>query len=60
MEKQDRNNMTNSNNSGEIIIYEGADAAHGIDVRMQGETAWLTQKQLVELFQSNKANVANI
>jgi len=28
--------MTNKNNSGEIIIYEGADGAPGIEVRVRG------------------------
>ena len=50
MEKQNQNNMTNNNNSGEIIIYEGADGAPNIEVRLQDETVWLTQKQMAELF----------
>lgn len=54
----DKNNMINNNNSGEIIIYEGADGESNIEVRMQGETVWLSQSQLVELFQSSKANVS--
>ncbi|MFH1188001.1 MAG: RhuM family protein, partial [bacterium] len=47
-----------NNNSGEIIIYEGADGTSGIDVRVEGETVWLTQAQLVDLFQSSKANIS--
>lgn len=50
--------MTNSNNSGEIIIYEGSDGAPNIEVRVEDETVWLSQSQLVELFQSSKANVS--
>ena len=50
--------MTNNNNSGEIIIYEGADGAPSIEVHVEGETVWLSQSQLVELFQSSKANVS--
>jgi len=50
--------MTNDNNSGEVIIYEGADGAPNIEVRVEGETVWLSQLQLVELFQSSKANVS--
>ena len=41
-----------------IIIYEGDDGASHIDVRFEGETVWLTQSQLVELFQSSKANIS--
>jgi hypothetical protein len=41
-----------------IIIYEGDDGASHIDVRFEGETVWLTQSQLVELFESSKANIS--
>lgn len=34
----------------EIIIYQTADGKAKIDVRMQGETLWLTQAQMSELF----------
>jgi hypothetical protein len=57
MKNQDKNKIKN-NNSGEIIIYEGADGAPGIEVRVLGETVWLSQSKLVELFQSSKANVS--
>ena len=43
MAKQNKNNMTINmtiNNSGEIIIYGGADGVPRIEVRMQGETVW--------------------
>ncbi|KKP92095.1 MAG: hypothetical protein UR94_C0005G0004 [Parcubacteria group bacterium GW2011_GWA2_36_10] len=50
--------MTSNNNYGEIIIYEGADGASSIEVRVEGETVWLSQSQLVELFRSSKANVS--
>jgi len=36
-------NMTNNSNSGEMIIYEGADGAPGIEVRVEGEMEWLSQ-----------------
>ncbi|MEI8103307.1 MAG: virulence RhuM family protein [Candidatus Moraniibacteriota bacterium] len=42
----------------QIIIYEGDDGESHIDVRFEGETVWLTQAQLVELFQSSKANIS--
>ena len=57
MKKQDKNNMTNNNNSGEIIIYEGADGAPSIEVRVEGETVWLTQAQLAELFKTSRPNI---
>ncbi len=44
-------------NNGEIIIYEGDSGQPNIKVRIEAETVWLTQAQLVELFDSSKANV---
>ena len=34
----------------EIIIYQTADGLTKIDVRMEGETLWLTQAQIAQLF----------
>ena len=34
----------------EIIIYQTADGLTKIDVRMEGETLWLTQAQIARLF----------
>ncbi|MDR2861654.1 MAG: virulence RhuM family protein, partial [Syntrophobacterales bacterium] len=34
----------------EIIIYQTVDGLAKIDVRMQGETLWLTQAQIAQLF----------
>lgn len=42
----------------QIIIYEGDDGQSRIEVRFEGETVWLTQAQLVDLYQSSKANVS--
>ena len=36
--------------SSEIIIYQTADGTTKIDVRMEGETLWLTQAQIAQLF----------
>lgn len=47
-----------NNNQSQIIIYEGDDGESHIDVRFEGETVWLTQVQLVELFESSKANIS--
>jgi len=38
------------NGKHEIIIYKSADGLVKIDVRMEGETLWLTQAQMAELF----------
>jgi hypothetical protein len=50
--------MKKNNSQNQIIIYEGDDGKSRVEVRFEGETAWLTQVQLVELFQSSKANVS--
>lgn len=42
----------------EIIIYQTNDGKNKIDVKLEGETVWLTQAQLVELYQSSKSNVS--
>jgi exodeoxyribonuclease VII large subunit len=50
--------MTTPDNDSQIIIYEGGNGAPCIDVRMQDETVWLTQKQMAELFDCSIDNVA--
>ncbi len=42
----------------QIVIYQSDDGRTSVDVRFQGETAWLAQSQLVDLFQTSKANVS--
>lgn len=42
----------------EIIIYQTENGNTKIDVRMEDETVWLTQAQLVELFQTSKSNIS--
>jgi len=46
------------NNNSEIIIYQTADGLSKIDVRMAGETLWLTQAQMVELFGKDKRTIS--
>jgi len=48
----------NAQPNNNIVIYHSADGEVKIDVRMEGKTVWLSQAQLVELFQSSKANVS--
>lgn len=42
----------------EIIIYQSEDGLPKIDVKLEDENVWLTQAQLVQLYQSSKANVS--
>lgn len=37
-------------NTGEIILYQTSDGATSLDVKLEQETIWLTQKQIAELF----------
>jgi len=41
-----------------FFIYEGDGGQPNIEVRVEGEAVWLTQAQLVELFDSSKANIS--
>ena len=42
----------------QIVIYQTEDGKTQIDVRLENETVWLTQAQMVELFQTTKQNVS--
>ncbi len=41
-----------------IELYSSDDGRIKLEVRTDGETVWLTQAQMVELFQSSKANIS--
>ena len=43
---------------GEIIIYQNRDNNISLNVRLEDENVWLTQANLVELYQSSKSNVS--
>ena len=45
-------------NRGEIIIYRAEDNTVQLDVRMENETVWLTQKQMADLFGVKKAAIS--
>lgn len=44
--------------SGNVIVYVDDNGKPQVDVRFRDETVWLTQAQLVDLYQSSKANVS--
>lgn len=48
----------NSHEISEVIIYQQEDGQSQVRVTFQGETAWLSQAQLVDLFKSSKANIS--
>jgi preprotein translocase subunit SecB len=41
-------------NKGEIIIYTAADGTEQTEVMLQGETLWLTEKQIAALFDRDR------
>jgi len=45
-------------NNSEIILYQTEDGQTKIDVRLEKETVWLSQAQMVELFQTTKQNIS--
>ena len=54
----DTNGDMNMASAGELVMFRTDDGATRIEVRLVDETVWLTQAQMVELFQSSKANVS--
>jgi hypothetical protein len=42
---------------GEIILYQSGDGSSAIDVYLKDETVWLTQKQIAELFETERSVV---
>ena len=44
--------------SSELILYQTEDGKTKIEVRLQDETVWLTQKLMAELFQTTKQNIS--
>ncbi len=50
---------TEENDRGEVLVYQ-TDTGHvKLSVRLEGETVWLTQQQMADLFQSSKQNISH-
>ena len=43
--------------NGEIVLYQADDSVN-LEVRLENGTVWLTQAQIIELFQSSKGNIS--
>ena len=43
---------------GEVIVYAPADGKVRVDVRFDGESVWLTQRQMAEVFDTSTDNVS--
>jgi len=50
--------MTNHFNKGEIIVYQPDDKSTKLEVRIEEETIWLSQKQMALLFDCSADNVS--
>lgn len=46
-----------TDNSNDIIIYQSPDGTTKLDVRLEHETVWLTQKQMAELFDKDSDTI---
>jgi len=44
---------------GQFLVYESENGKVKIDVRLEGETVWLTQQLMAELFQSSQQNISH-
>lgn len=42
----------------QILIYQSEDGRTKLDVRLEGQTVWLSQKQLTELFGKAKGTIS--
>ncbi len=42
---------------GEVVVYESPDGEGLVDVRLEDESIWLTQRQMAEVFQSTPENI---
>lgn len=43
---------------GQFLVYQTADGKLKIDVRFEGDTVWLTQQHMAELFQTTQQNIS--
>ncbi len=42
----------------EVLLYQTEDGLNRIEIRFEGDTLWLTQNQMADLFQTSKQNVS--
>ncbi len=45
--------MTTSDNA--VVLYQSPDGSNSLEVRLDHETVWLTQKQMADLFQRERS-----
>lgn len=50
--------MTREPPTGEVIVYETADGGVRVEVRLDRDTVWLTQRQMADLFDTSTDNIS--
>jgi len=45
-------------NEGEIVIYRTQDGQAAINVKLENDTVWLTQAQMIELFKRDQSVIS--
>lgn len=53
----ENNNIQTTTDDSQIVLYQ-PDSTVSLEVKLEDETVWLTQAQMVELFGSSKANIS--
>ena len=57
MNEQRQREAPDTRPGGDIVVYAAPDGEVQIDVRVDRETVWLTQRQMAEVFDTTPANV---
>ncbi len=57
-EWEEDNNLNEANNTSQFILYQSEDGQTRLDVRFMGETVWLTQALMADLFQTSSDNIS--
>lgn len=52
------NGIAQSTEENSIVVYRSEDNAVQLDVQLSGETVWLTQQQIAQLFQKDQSVIA--
>ncbi len=50
-------NEPGTQNSSQLLIYQSEDGVTRLEVQLEDETVWLSQKDMAELFQTSKQNI---
>ena len=45
-------------NLGDILVYQRQDGSPEVEVRLQGETIWLSQKMMADLFERDTDTIS--